>query len=154
LAEARELEAREFREIDRIREDEEFRRYQALKNAELQRAEDELVKERLYRNEKQREYEVLVEAERRSRLIREEELETQKRILEEEQKRKAEFLAASRRADFDRQIKVREDAERENIYVLEEQRTQEQLEKELREIDLEIGGIYDSRDERKKDELV
>jgi len=28
------------------------------------------------------------------------------------------------------------------------------LEKELREIDLEIGGIYDSRDERKKGELV
>ena len=28
------------------------------------------------------------------------------------------------------------------------------MEKELREIDLEVGGIYDSRDERKKAELV
>ena len=37
--------------------------------------------------------------------------------------------------------------------MLEEQRAQEKLEKELREIDLEIGGIYDTRDKRKKDEL-
>lgn len=36
---------------------------------------------------------------------------------------------------------------------MEEQRNQEKLEKELREIDLEIGGIYDSRDDRKKAEL-
>ena len=72
---------------------------------------------------------------------------------EEEQIRKTEALAASRRVELDRQIKVREEAERENTYVLEEQRTQEKLERELREIDVEIGGIYDSRDERKKGEL-
>lgn len=111
------------------------------------------MKERIYRAEKQKEYEILVEAERRSRLVREEELEAQRRILDEEQHRKAEFLAASRRVELDRQIKIKEEAERENSYVLEEQRTQEKLEKELREIDLEIGGIYDSRDERKKGEL-
>lgn len=87
-------------------------RYQAHKNAELQRAEDELVKERLYRAEKQKEYETIVEAERRSRLIREEEIEVQKRVLEEEQRKKAEALAASRRADFERQIKVKEEADR------------------------------------------
>jgi len=36
---------------------------------------------------------------------------------------------------------------------LEEQKAQEKLEKELCEIDLEIGSIYDARDERKKKEL-
>jgi len=66
------------------------------------------VKERIYRNEKQKEYETLVEAERRSRLIREEELEVQKRVLEDEHRKKAETLAASRRADFERQAKVSE----------------------------------------------
>ena len=95
-----------------------------------------------------------MEAERRSRLIREEELETQKRVLDEQQRRKTEVLAASRRVELDRQIKIKEEAERENSYVLEEQRAQEKLEKELREIDLEIGGIYDSRDERKQSELA
>ena len=154
MAEVKEIEARELREIDRVREDQEFRRYQTIKNAELQHAEDELVKERFYRTEKQKEYQVLVEAERRSRLIREEELETQQKILEVEQQRKTEALAASRRVELDRQIKIKEDSERENISVLEEQRSQEKLEKELRDIDMEIGGIYDSRDERKRVELI
>jgi hypothetical protein len=86
-------------------------------------------------------------------MIREEEIEVQKRVLDEEQRKKSEVLAASRRVELDRQIKVKEDVERENSYVLEEQRNQEKLEKELREIDLEIGGIYDSRDNRKKAEL-
>ena len=95
----------------------------------------------------------MVEAERRSRLIREEEIEVQRRVLDEEQRRRTEVLAASRRVEFDRQIKIKEEADRENSYVLEEQRAQEKLEKELREIDLEIGGIYDSRDDRKKAEL-
>lgn len=36
---------------------------------------------------------------------------------------------------------------------MEEQRNQEKLEKELKEIDLEIGSIYDARDERKRLEL-
>lgn len=97
-----------MREVDRHVENQEFRRYQIIKNAELQQAEDELVKERIYRSEKQREYETLVEAERRSRLVREEELEVQKRVLEDEHRRKAETLAASRRADFERQAKVSE----------------------------------------------
>ena len=83
-------------------------------------------------------------------MIREEEIEVQKRVLDEEQRKKSEVLAASRRVELDRQIKVKEDVERENSYVVEEQRNQEKLEKELREIDLEIGGIYDSRDNRKK----
>ncbi len=86
-------------------------------------------------------------------MIREEEIEVQKRVLDEEQRKKSEVLAASRRVELDRQIKVKEDVERENSYVVEEQRNQEKLEKELREIDLEIGGIYDSRDNRKKAEL-
>lgn len=86
-------------------------------------------------------------------MIREEEIEVQKRVLDEEQRKKSEVLAASRRVELDRQIKVKEDVERENSYVLEEQKNQEKLEKELREIDLEIGGIYDSRDDRKKAEL-
>ena len=86
-------------------------------------------------------------------MIREEEIEVQKRVLDEEQRKKSEVLAASRRVELNRQIKVKEDVERENSYVLEEQRNQEKLEKELREIDLEIGGIYDSRDNRKKAEL-
>ena len=81
-------------------------------------------------------------------MIREEEIEVQKRVLDEEQRKKSEVLAASRRVELDRQIKVKEDVERENSYVLEEQRNQEKLEKELREIDLEIGGKYDSRDNR------
>lgn len=38
--------------------------------------------------------------------------------------------------------------------MLEEQKNQEKLEKELREIDLEIGSIYDARDERKRTELL
>ena len=37
---------------------------------------------------------------------------------------------------------------------MEEQKTQEKLEAELREIDLETGSIYDARDERKKNELA
>jgi tRNA A37 N6-isopentenylltransferase MiaA len=55
---------------------------------------------------------------------------------------------------MEKQIQVKEEAERENSYVLEEQRNQEKLEKELREIDLEIGTIYDGRDERKRVELL
>ena len=53
-------------------------------------------------------------------------------MLEEEQRKKAEVLALSRRADFEKQIKIKEDADRENTYVLEEQRAQEKLEQELR----------------------
>lgn len=56
--------------------------------------------------------------------MREEEIEVQKKVLEEEQRKRSEILAASRRAELDRQIKVKEDVERENTYVLEEQRTQ------------------------------
>jgi hypothetical protein len=74
--------------------------------------------------------------------------------LEDEKRRKVEALALSRRADMEKQIQVKEEAERENSYVLEEQRNQEKLEKELREIDLEIGTIYDGRDERKRVELL
>ena len=40
-------------------------------------------------------------------------------MLEEEQRKKAEVLAASRKVEFDRQIKLKEEAERENTYVLE-----------------------------------
>lgn len=108
----------------------------------------------MLREEKQREYQVFVDAERRSRLVREGELEAQKRVLEEEQRKKAEALALSRRVEMEKQIQLKEEAERENSYVLEEQKNQEKLEKELREIDLEIGSIYDARDERKRAELL
>lgn len=60
-------------------------------------------------------------------MVREEEIEVQKRVLDEEQRKKSEVLAASRRVELDRQIKVKEDVERENSYVLEEQRNQEKL---------------------------
>lgn len=45
-------------------------------------------------------------------MIREEEIEVQKRVLDEEQRKKSEVLAASRRVELDRQIKVKEDVER------------------------------------------
>lgn len=106
------------------------------------------------RAEKQKEYDLFVQAEKRSRLVREEEMAAEQRVLEEEKRKKSEALAASRRVELEKQIRVKEDVERENIFLLEEQKKQKQLEAELKEIDLEIGVIYDARDQRKKDELA
>ena len=45
------------------------------------------------------------------------------------------------------------DIQRENLAVLGEQKQQEKLEKELCEIEIEIGTIVDNRNERKRREL-
>ena len=62
-----------------------------------------------------KEYEIQTAMERRAREVREHELEVQQKIAAEEEARRTEALAASRRIEHERKMKIKVDMERENL---------------------------------------
>lgn len=112
-----------------------------------------MMREKLMREAKYREYEAEVQAERRSRQARENEFAMEQILAEEERLKAAEVIAASRRIELEKKEKTKVDIERENMAVLDEQKQQEKLEKELCDIEIQIGTIMDMRNARKKKEL-
>ena len=77
----------------------------------------------------------------------------QQRVFEEERAKQANVDAEMRRLEVENRTRNKEEANVSNLRVLEEQAEQERLERELRDIDIAIGTIYDEREGRKKLEL-
>lgn len=114
----------------------------------------EYARERVIREQQMVDQTMMMEAEQRSRILREEEIDRQRLFILNEEKKRAEILEASRKAELEVQMKIQDEVTRENVRVKEEQLEQQKLQAELKSIDLEIGTIYDQREERRKTELL